>query len=196
MRILFFDTETTGLPKKFNAPTSDTDNWPRLVQLAYIVQDENGKTLHSSSEIICPEGFVIPKEASAVHGITTADAVRFGRALEPTLAEFLIHAKEADVIIGHNIDFDMHIIGAECYRVFGSNPLEGKYTMDTMKESTAFCNLPPKPGKSTPKWPRLQELHHILFGKDFDSAHNAKADIEATARCYWELCRIGVMVKP
>lgn len=196
MKILFFDTETTGLPRNFKAPASDTANWPRLVQLAYIIQNEKGETLYSSSDIIRPNGFVIPNEAAAIHGVTTERAMDEGRPLEIVLSELLAHAKECDLVIGHNIGFDMNIVGAECFRMFGKNPLWGKRTMDTMKESTNYCNLPPRPGQMRPKQPKLQELHQILFGRPFESAHNAQADIEATVKCYWELCSRGIMSKP
>ena len=67
---LFFDTETTGLPKRYNAPMDDLDNWPRLVQVAWILFDEEGKEIVSNSYIVRPEGFIIPKESSLIHGIT------------------------------------------------------------------------------------------------------------------------------
>ncbi len=34
---VFFDTETTGLPLNWKAPVTELENWPRLIQLAYIV---------------------------------------------------------------------------------------------------------------------------------------------------------------
>ena len=68
---LFFDTETTGLPKRWNAPVTDLENWPRLVQLAWIMYDDRGNMLESRDVIVKPEGFTIPPEASRVHGITT-----------------------------------------------------------------------------------------------------------------------------
>ena len=63
---LFFDTETTGLPQRWNAPVTDVDNWPRLVQLAWIMCDDKGNIIEERSDIIKPEGFSIPVEASLI----------------------------------------------------------------------------------------------------------------------------------
>ena len=68
---LIFDTETTGLPKKWNAPISDSENWPRCVQLAWQLHDNNGKLISNQSSIIKPDGFDIPFESEKVHGIST-----------------------------------------------------------------------------------------------------------------------------
>ena len=83
MVYLFFDTETTGLPKKYDAPSSDLDNWScRLVQLPWIMKDENQTLLSQGDFIIKPEGFEIPKESSNVHGITTEIALEKGKDLK------------------------------------------------------------------------------------------------------------------
>ena len=85
---LFFDTETTGFPKNWNAPVTDLDNWPRMVQIAWILGDKQGNRIEQQDHIIKPEGFKIPKDASKVHGITTKKAIRQGVALETVLREF------------------------------------------------------------------------------------------------------------
>ena len=68
---LIFDTETTGLPRNFNAPISDLDNWPRVVQLAWQLHDDSGELIAQQDFIIRPEGFNIPFESERVHGIST-----------------------------------------------------------------------------------------------------------------------------
>lgn len=78
MNYLFFDTETTGVPCNYNAPVTDTNNWPRLVQLGWIVTDEYGNVLKQRSRIVRPEGCTIPYEASSIHEITTEKALREG----------------------------------------------------------------------------------------------------------------------
>ena len=89
--LLFFDTETTGLPKNWKAPVTDLDNWPRLVQLAYLVYDFDGNLIHSCNEIIKPDGFTIPTEASNVHGITTEMAKQRGSDINDVFELFLLH---------------------------------------------------------------------------------------------------------
>ena len=103
---LFFDTETTGLPQRWNAPVTNVDNWPRLVQLAWIMCDDKGNIIEERSDIIKPEGFSIPVEASRVHGITTIKAQEEGKDLLSILELFSDKIDAADALIGHNISFD------------------------------------------------------------------------------------------
>lgn len=102
---LFFDTETTGLPKRWNAPVTDVDNWPRLVQLAWIVYNDQGQVMKTRDVMIRPEGFTIPFEASRVHGITTAIALEKGCPIQEVMEEFAEQVDMAYALVGHNINF-------------------------------------------------------------------------------------------
>ncbi|MCG8796443.1 exonuclease domain-containing protein [Tenacibaculum finnmarkense] len=184
--ILFFDTETTGVPRNWKAPASDTKNWPRLVQLAWLLYDENGNIIESQNVIIKPDNFIIPKEASNIHGITTEKAYADGKDLITILNEFESKIKEANLLIAHNISFDEKIMGAEFFRRNNSNPLTKVKKFCTMEKSTNICKID---GHYGFKWPKLQELHYFLFKENFIDAHDAKADIQATAKCYFELKR-------
>ena len=190
---LIFDTETTGLPKNYNAPLTDFDNWPRMVQLAWQIHDDKGRFVEAHNYIVQPEGFEIPIDAKIVHGISTEYALKHGSPLAEVLDIFLQSASKAQRLVGHNIDFDLCILGAEFLRKKGENPLANWRKVDTCTEKTAdFCQLPGgKNGKF--KFPKLEEIHQILFGERFDSAHNASADVEATARVFLELVRRGVI---
>ena len=187
---LFFDTQTTGLPKRWNAPVTDLENWPRLVQLAWMEYDAVGKVLDSRDVIIYPEGYTIPPEVSRLHGITTSMAQEKGRPLKEVMEEFAEKIDGAAALIGHNIGFDECIVGAEFERLRMMTTLFLKPKYCTMKGSTDYCQLP---GKKGFKSPRLAELHQILFGVGFENAHNALADVAATARCFWELNRRGII---
>lgn len=187
---LFFDTETTGLPKRWNAPMTDADNWPRLVQLAWISCDEKGNRLKSRSAIVRPQGFVIPPEVSRVHGITTRMALEEGVEISEVLSEFAEQIDEAQALIGHNVSFDECIVGAEFERLRMMTSLFLKPKYCTMKASVNYCKLP---GKNGFKSPRLSELHQVLFGQEFENAHNAMADVDATVKCFWKLKELKVM---
>ena len=187
-KLIFFDTETTGIPRLYNAPITDSSNWPRLVQLAWLTADANGNILKRKSVIIRPEGFTISYDAASVHGITTERALRAGKTLKEVLQEFTADMEYAERIIGHNIDFDIHIVGAELYRMgMPYNHLLSIPTTCTMKSSTDFCAIPSNSRCSRYKWPKLQELYYKLFGTNFSDAHDALADITATKDCYFEL---------
>jgi DNA polymerase-3 subunit epsilon len=182
--ILFFDTETTGLPKKWKAPVTDLDNWPRLVQLAYLVYDFDGNLIHSCNEIVKPDGFTIPLDTSKVHGITTDIANQRGSKIEEVFELFSIHLKRAKVIVAHNMAYDEKIIGSELIRLGFQNILDEKVKICTMESTVDLCKIN---GPYGYKWPKLEELHRFLFNHDFNGAHDALADIQATAKCFWEM---------
>lgn len=190
---LFFDTETTGLPRSWKAPVSDLNNWPRLVQIAWLQYDGKGNKISGQDYIIKPEGFTIPHEASQVHGITTERAMQEGAALNKVLEEFAGLINASSFLVAHNMNFDEKIVGAEFLRGSISNRLFETQRLCTMKASTNYCQLP---GNYGYKWPRLSELHIKLFDADFEEAHNASVDIEACAKCFWELKRRGVLKIP
>ena len=188
---LIFDTETTGLPQNYDAPVSNIDNWPRMVQIAWQIHDKTGRFLNSTNYIVKPEGFTIPFSAEKVHGISTQRAMDEGCELSFVLNEFIKSIDTCDTIIGHNIDFDLKITGAEFFRKNIQNPFSGKNIICTKETTTDFCRLPGGKGGKF-KWPALSELYIKLFGSAFDEAHNASVDVAATAQCFLELIRIGV----
>ncbi len=187
---LFFDTETTGLPRKWQAPVTDLDNWPRMVQIAWLTYSKDGNETGKGSFVIKPEGFTIPEESSRIHGITTERAQKSGELLQSVLQKFADEVNSAETLVAHNMSFDEKIVGAEFLRNNLTNILELKNKICTMEGSKVFCALK---GQYGLKWPRLTELHQKLFGTDFREAHNAEYDIKATARCFWELKKLGVL---
>ena len=185
---LFFDTETTGLPRNWKAPVTDLSNWPRLVQLAYLYYDRNGNKISGGDFIIKPEGFTIPAETSRIHGITTERASSEGESLMIVLKTFQSLVSQAEFLVAHNMSFDEKIVGAEFLRIGMQNTIPSKRKICTMESTTTFCAID---GPYGYKWPKLSELHYKLFKTGIDEAHNAAVDITATAKCFWELNRIG-----
>ena len=183
---LIFDTETTGLPRSYNAPMSDLDNWPRLVQLAWQLHDDRGRLLSNKNYIIRPEGFTIPFNAEKVHGISTKRALEEGHDLKEILQIFREDVIQSKYLVGHNIGFDIHVVGSEYLREALVMPFEGMAELDTKDISTQFCALPGGKGGRY-KWPTLTELHQKLFGEGFGDAHDAAYDVAATARCFFGL---------
>ena len=187
---LIFDTETTGLPKKWNAPISDINNWPRCVQLAWQIHDNLGNCIESKDFLIKPDGYNIPYDSQKIHGISTELAEIDGHDLLEVLTQFNEAVKNSKFIIGHNVKFDLNIMGCEFYRLKIKNNLEVSKILDTCYEKTAIlCEIPGGRGGKY-KFPTLTELHSYLFLTSFADAHNATADVEATTRCFLELIRI------
>jgi len=195
--LLFFDCETTGLPRiRFFSPEV-ADEWPHLVQLAWARYDGRGNREDSQSIIVKPAGFRIPTEATMIHGISHAQALRAGRDLGEVLDEFLEAANApSTTLVAHNFDYDRGVVGSELDRTrkpLGFLDLSG---ICTMRETTALCGLPRPGGGSGYKWPTLEELHHYCFGFSYEGAHDAGNDIDACARSYFKLVEAGHFHRP
>ena len=186
---LIFDTETTGLPKNWKAPISDTDNWPRAIQIAWQLHDAMGNCIEHEDYLIQPDGFNIPYDAEKIHGISTELAQEQGVPLSDVLEKFNVALGKAKFVVGQNVGFDLNIMGCEYFREDTTTPLLELPVLDTCTEHTAeLCKLPGgRYGKF--KLPTLTELHQFLFNAPFAEAHNATADVEATTRCFLELIR-------
>lgn len=189
---LIFDTETTGKPRNYNAPITDFDNWPRMVQIAWQLHDYDGNLVEAQSFIIRPDGFDIPYNTEKIHGISTQMATTYGEPLREVLDVFSATVQRSTHVAGHNIGFDLNIAGAEFLRCGLENVLARPTTVDTMQPSTEYCALPGGRGGGY-KYPSLGELYNKLFNTSFGEAHNAVADVMATARCFLELIRLGVI---
>ena len=188
---LIFDTETTGLPKNWNAPITDVDNWPRCVQIAWQLHDEMGRMISHEDYLIIPENYKIPYDAEQIHGISTDLAVQQGKPLTEVLTLFNEALSKTKFVVGQNLNFDLNIMGCEFHRLNMASNLGDLPVLDTCTEKTALlCEIPGgRYGKF--KLPTLTELHEKLFNKPFGEAHNATADVEATTRCFLELIRNG-----
>lgn len=189
MKIIVFDTETTGLPSS----TEDLINQPHICQFAAILLSCNLQSgqFHETGrfeQLICPP-VPISSECSAIHGITekmVADQPSINNIIHKILGLF----RESDIAVAHNISFDQRLIEFELERMGLSKIFLPPQTFDTMKESKNLCRIPGR--GDTFKAPKLQELYYFLFGKDFKNAHNAMVDVLATALCLKELFDRGI----
>ena len=192
---LIFDTETTGLPKRWDAPITDTGNWPRCVQIAWQLHDHMGKLIEHQDYLIKPEGFNIPYDAENVHGISTELAEAEGLPMAEVLEKFNIALNKSKFIVGQNLKFDINIMGCEFHRFGIESPMSSMPVLDTCTEVTAsLLQLPGGRGGKF-KLPTLTELHSYLFNIPFAEAHNATADVEATTRCFFELIRTEIFTE-
>ena len=186
---LIFDTETTGLPKRWKAPLTDSENWPRCIQIAWQINDIKGALIRHEDYLILPDGFTIPFDSEKIHGISTALAENQGTPLAEVLNKFHTALNEVEFVVGHNVSFDRNIMGAEYLRSGLEDVFEQKAVIDTCTEETArLCQISGGRGGKF-KLPTLSELYYFLFQERFEDAHNATADVEATTRALFELLR-------
>lgn len=182
---IVFDTETNGLPLNQRAPITDLNNWPRIIQLAWAVYDEEGNEIESKCDLIKPDGWSIPVERFWIdNGYSTEANKEKGIPIATALGQFMAALKNSHTLVSHNMVFDYNIVGAELSRL-NQKWDEHIYKVCTKEESTAFCKIPGR--YNTYKWPKLDELHKILFQEGFANAHDALADVRACARCFFNL---------
>lgn len=177
MRILFFDTETTG----FKTST----HTPRLVQIGAILQDsETGRILSEFNGMVVTEDFPIPEEASNIHGITNELADANGFPMDAVDKIFAGMISCADLVVAHNIQFDLGIV--EDNLPISAGFISTKEHFCTMINSTEIVGILKSHGGGN-KWPKLTEAYRHFFEADFDNAHDAMADVRACRDIYFKL---------
>ena len=208
MRILVVDTETTGLPKSRNGSIFDQDNWPYIVQFSYLIYNSDTYAVEKMVDYIIkiPDEIDIPEVCVNIHGISNAISKEQGVVIDGVLCEFIMDMESCDLIVAHNMEFDMNIIMVEMVRLKQTIPLDspvyailcqqieqrkGKSSKlyCTMQESIDLCNIlvPGKFGKPYKKFPTLAELHTRLFGYVPQKLHNALNDVVICFRCFYKM---------
>lgn len=191
-KVLFFDCETTGLPRVRYFSPEVVDDWPRLVQLAWARYDARGNEEEIRSAIVRPDGFTIPADATRIHGISQARALREGRDLAEVLDEFLDAATAPSMtLVAHNFEYDRNVLAGELVRTRKPLAFLELTGICTMKETTTLCQLARPGGGFGFKWPTLEELHYHCFGYSYEGAHDAANDIGACARSFFRLVEAG-----
>ena len=186
--ITFFDTETTGKPQKNNEGVTV---WPRVTQLAYVSFNRDGKIVHKCESLIIPDGWEVPKEKFFIdNNMSTERCQAEGRPGQQVFEGFVQTIEQTSLLVAHNLNFDMPVMGAELKRyglVSGHKP--DKFC--TMLSTVDICKIN---GPRGYKWPKLEELHRFVFGCDFENAHDALSDVLATAKCFFELKKRGLIL--
>lgn len=192
MKILFYDTETTSLPD-FGAP-SEASHQPHIVQLAAAVVDiETRKVLSSLDLMIRPNGWTVPDEASAIHGITTEMAGDIGIPEDVALGAFL-EMWRGKLRVGHNESFDARIvrIAMKRYGDLGADAWKAGNAECTARLATPICRLTPTErmlavGRTHYKTANLTEAYRYFTGLDLENAHSAMADVQACMAVYFAI---------
>lgn len=188
--VLVFDTETTGLPKRYDAPINEISNWPRVIQLAWALYDKDQNLIEQKVDLIKPNGWKIPDEPFWVeNGFSQEKSEEEGIPIRDALIEFLKRIEVSTYLIAHNLSFDYPVLGAECIRENLRSQNRPQHIC-TKEKSTDFCQLP---GNYGYKWPTLSELHIKLFDENFEGAHDALADVKACSKCFFKLKEMGII---
>lgn len=207
MRILIFDTETTGLPKTKNIGPDSLNLWPHIVQLSYVIYDVSFNEIVEQKDFIIrvPDNVEIPEESYKLHGISKQISQEKGIDIKDALSWFYFHLKNVSKLIGHNVSFDINMIKVETLRIiyneFTPPQLTKMFKYDfhyftnyndiicTLQDSIKLCNIQAidKFGKPYLKYPKLVELHEKLFDTTPNNLHNSLNDILITLRCFMKL---------
>ena len=205
MRIFVFDTETTGLPKTKQMTENDLPLWPHIVQLSYIIYNDLNNDLETTQDHIIqlPENIIISQECVNIHGITNERCKSEGGDLKYLLRDFLDDFYNCDLIVGHNLQFDLNMLRVEIMRIIqDSIYFEKEYFEEalqnlnackkyycTMQESIDLCDIQTtnKRGVKFVKYPKLLELHEKLFQCKPQNLHNSLNDVLVTMRCFYML---------
>ena len=174
MTTLCFDTETTGLPR-FDLPADDSRQ-PRICSVAMVLLAD-AKPLQTYYWYVRPDGWTVPDEVAAIHGLSNAKLTEDGIPIREVLEKFCVVHDLADQIMGYNCSFDLKLLRGELRRCAMNDRYGAKPVRDIMKECTDVCRLP---GKRGYKWPKLSEAVNIMLGREHVGAHDAMADVCAT----------------
>lgn len=194
--LLFYDTETQGLPD-FGAPSEDPKQ-PHIVQLAAALVDPGSRRVVASIDVIIkPDGWEIPADVAAIHGITTEVANACGVDEKQALTLFMGMWIRCDHRVAHNESFDARIIRIGMKRFGWGDEAADEWKAGkaecTCDMSTPICQLPATEkmrsagfGKKFKK-PKLVEAYQHIIGKPMDGAHNAMADVRGCMEIYWAM---------
>ena len=118
MKIITFDTETTGLPKIKMINEKTLHLWPHIVQFSYVIyNNETNKVLKTVDHIVkVPDHVLITEENSNIHGITDSMSKTRGQDIKEVLRAFMEDYNNADIVVAHNMEFDFNIIKVELMR--------------------------------------------------------------------------------
>lgn len=203
MKVLCFDTETTGLPPRGEPTITNIEEWPHIVQLGFILYDIDSHKIIVKHDFIVDvnqQGVVIPESSSKIHGITNAICSQNGLPIYNILNCFLYCMRKCDMVVAHNLEFDWNMINAEILRqllmekskfdkeLIQNIPKVIKYC--TMKNSINLCcieALNKFTGEKYFKYPKQEELHNFLFKEVPKNLHDAFNDVLVCMRCFYKL---------
>ena len=188
--LLFVDTETSGIPRDWSKPYSDQVNWPHIVQLAWVVHTRDGQLVKEENHYIQPSDYDLSPASGEVHGLTVDFLREHGESRHSVMRR--LHRdllQYQPLVVAHFMQLDYHMIGVGFHRTGLKNPLDQLPTFCTMRATGPLVRY------QAQRFLRLGELHQRLFHEPMGQEHDALADAQATARCFFELTRQGTITE-
>ena len=191
-KVLVFDVETTGLPKKYKPSIDELNMWPHIVQISWIVYSIDDMDLLSLDDHIIklPENMSIPEESTKIHGISNEIMNEKGEDLMNILYKFYNALSKAQVLVAHNLQFDKSMVQVESSRLgLSYTSFNNIAEFCTMQYGDKICNLKRKNkyNREVSKFPKLIELYQKLFNETPNNLHNSLNDVLVCFRCYFKL---------
>ncbi len=185
--MLFLDIETTGLPEQpmrnmyYNYKDKEKYDKSRVIQLCMQLYDEEKKLKSEIYEYIKVD-YEIPEESTKIHKITNKECELMGKSFDEIGLKMLYILQNTELIIGHNINFDINVLASELYR----NGLER--VAEKLFYKKRFCTMKQAKNYNINEYkPKLSKLYNILFNKEIEGAHDAKSDVIACKECYYKM---------
>jgi DNA polymerase III epsilon subunit-like protein len=178
-----FDTETTGIPNQRNCKYSDDSAYEscRIVSIAWIILSDTFEVVSESYHLIRPDGYVIPEDATQVHGISQEHALLNGVPFTDIVAALLAGLHQCTDLVAHNISFDFGVVLHELHTCGNYRDVISK--MFSMKRTCTM--LEGRKTMGVGKFPKLIELYMHYFGKaPEESMHNALVDTRCCYECF------------
>lgn len=186
---LIFDCSAMATYTNFKANFTDTQSWPRLLHISWILLGDDYKPIEDFDYIPTPSGYEIDEKSKTKAHIDDEDIKKKSVSLELILENFSASAEKAEYIFAHNLNYNENLLGAEYVRSKKSINMFSKKRYCLMEEGTYYCKIPSKGGGY--KYPTLPELHATCFGQTYGPAGNARADVIAAARSFIKLKKTG-----
>ncbi|MFT4202713.1 MAG: 3'-5' exonuclease [Chitinophagaceae bacterium] len=180
--LLFIDTESSGLPQKWDLPFGQTDGWPYVVQVAWLVYNQDGTKIKEENHYIRNTDYTIEPSSREIHHISDETLQEKGENRQLVLERLQNDLDQYNpIIVGHCVELDYKLLNVE-YRRIGQplSPLENRTLFCTMLSSTSLPHI------DANKQMKLVELYHYLFAEEQPFPHDALYDAQATARCFFK----------
>ena len=186
--LLFIDTETSGLPANWRQPYARTQAWPHILQVAWVIYSAAGQHIKTESYYLKPAKYDISPASELIHGLTLQFLEQQGQGRHAVMQRLLNDLRQYEpLVVGHFMELDFHMLGVTFHRAGLPNGLLGLPTFCTMRLTDQFMRPAGR------RFLRLPELHNRLLGRPMLREHDALIDAQATADCFFELRRQGVI---